>query len=171
VFRKGTEYLRSPYKTIVERLVKELLELFGERLISVVVFGSVARGTARKDSDLDILIVVEDLPKSRFDRLALYLKAEEKVIPLLDELLTEGYAISITPVLKARDEAERISPLYLDMTEDAIIVYDKDAFFERILLRLKEKLSMLGSRRVWLGKKWYWILKEDSKVGEVISIE
>ncbi|MCS7113692.1 MAG: nucleotidyltransferase domain-containing protein [Candidatus Bathyarchaeota archaeon] len=136
-----------------------------------MVFGNVARGTARKDSDLDILIVVEDLPRARFDRLALYLEAEKRLDPLLDELLINGYAISITPILKSREEAKRIKPVYLDMTEDAIIVYDKDGFFENILMYLRDVLRRLGSKRVWIGRKWYWILKEDFRFGEVITIE
>jgi predicted nucleotidyltransferase len=171
VFRKGIDYLRDPYKTVVRELLKELLKFFDERLVSVVVFGGVARGTARRDSDLDILIIVEDLPKSRLERLAQYLRAEENIDPLLDRLLTDGYAILITPILKTREEARKASPLYLDMTEDAVIVYDKDSFFENVLLRLREELSKLGSERVWLGKKWYWVLKKDSKVGEVVVIE
>ncbi|MEM2020996.1 MAG: nucleotidyltransferase domain-containing protein [Zestosphaera sp.] len=171
MFRKGLECLSDPYKVVMGRLLEELLRSFGDGLISVVVFGSVARGTARRDSDVDALIVAEKLPKSRLERLALYLKAEERVDPLLDELLTEGYAVSITPILKTREEAGRVSPLYLDMTEEAVIVYDKDSFFESVLLRLREELSRLGSRRVWLGRKWYWVLKEDFKFGEAIVIE
>ncbi|MDW8061215.1 MAG: nucleotidyltransferase domain-containing protein [Nitrososphaerota archaeon] len=137
-----------------------------------MVFGNVARGTARKDSDLDILIVVEDLPRARFDRLALYLEAEKRLDPLLDELLINGYAISITPILKSREEAKRIKPVYLDMTEDAIIVYDKDGFFKSILAKTRSLLSKLGSRRVWIDRdRWVWILKPDINFGEEIRYE
>ncbi|WCM38555.1 nucleotidyltransferase domain-containing protein [Sulfolobus islandicus] len=38
----------------MEKLIKLLLEEFGDRLISVVVYGSVARGDNRKDSDVDV---------------------------------------------------------------------------------------------------------------------
>ena len=38
--------------------VEALGRHFGERLVSVVVFGSQARGEARPESDLDVLIVV-----------------------------------------------------------------------------------------------------------------
>lgn len=171
MFRKGLEHLSNPYKYIVENLLNALQEVFGQALVSVIVFGSVARGDPRKDSDLDILIIVEDLPKPHFERLNLYMKAEEKLDPLLYELYEKGYAISISPILKTKREAEKITPLYLDMTEDAVIIYDKENFFERILTHLIEKMKELGSRRIWIGKKWYWILKDNTRFGEVIEIE
>lgn len=170
MFRKGLEYVNEPYRTVIERLLNELLKVFRDDLISVVVYGSVARGTARKDSDIDVLIVVEELPRSRFERLSIYMKAEENLDPLLNELLNRGYAVTISPILKTKREAERISPLYLDMVEDAIIVYDKNGFFEEILKRLRGKLMELGAERVWIGKKWYWRLKKDYKFGEVIEL-
>jgi len=170
LFRKGLEYVNEPYRTVIERLLNELLKVFRDDLISVVVYGSVARGTARKDSDIDVLIVVEELPRSRFERLSIYMKAEENLDPLLNELLNRGYAVTISPILKTKREAERISPLYLDMVEDAIIVYDKNGFFEEILKRLRGKLMELGAERVWIGKKWYWRLKKDYKFGEVIEL-
>ena len=170
MFRKGLEHVNESYRTVIERLLNELLKVFRDDLISVVVYGSVARGTARKDSDIDVLIVVEELPRSRFERLSMYMKAEENLDPLLNELLNRGYAVTISPILKTKREAERISPLYLDMVEDAIIVYDKNGFFEEILKRLRGKLMELGAERVWIGKKWYWRLKKDYKFGEVIEL-
>jgi len=170
LFRRGINYLSEPYREVVRRLLEELLKVFGEKLVSVVVYGSVARGEARRDSDIDVLIVIEDLPKSRFERLSMYMKAEERLDDLLNKLLDEGYAVTISPILKTREEAMRVSPIYLDMVEDAIIVYDKEGFFEGILRRLRKKLKELGAERVWVGKKWYWRLKKDYKFGEVIEL-
>ena len=169
-FKRGLSWIKEPYRRVLAELLKALLEVFGEKLISLVVFGSVARGDARKDSDVDVLIVVENLPKPRFERLDIYMKAERRLDPLLDKLLDEGYAITISPILKTRKEAERVSPLYLDMVEDAVILYDKEEFFEGILRRLKARLEELGAERVWVGKKWYWRLKKDYKFGEVIEL-
>ena len=170
LFRRGINYLSEPYREVVRRLLEELLKVFGEKLVSVVVYGSVARGEARRDSDIDVLIVIEDLPRSRFERLSMYMKAEERLDDLLNKLLDEGYAVTISPILKTREEAMRVSPIYLDMVEDAIIVYDKEGFFEGILRRLRKKLKELGAERVWVGKKWYWRLKKDYKFGEVIEL-
>jgi predicted nucleotidyltransferase len=41
---------------------------YGERLVSLTVFGSVGRGTPRPDSDIDLLLVVKDLPVGRIAR-------------------------------------------------------------------------------------------------------
>ncbi|MGC8582943.1 MAG: nucleotidyltransferase domain-containing protein [Thermoproteus sp.] len=162
----------EPYRSVVGRLLEALLAHYGDGLVSLVVYGSVARGSARKDSDVDLLAVFEDLPKSRVARLALFEKAEDAVQPLLDELMEEGYAIALSPILKTRKEAERFAPIYIDMTEDAVIVYDKGGFFEGVLRRLSEKLRELGAERVWVNdRSWYWVLKRDYKFGDLIELE
>ena len=171
MYKKGVEALAEPYRTLVWRLLEELRGVFGEKLISLVVYGSVARGEAGRESDLDLLVVVEELPRPRFARISMFEKAEERLQGFLSELLEKGYAVTFSPIIKTRLEAMRISPLYLDMVEDAVIVYDKDGFFEKILLKLRKRLEELGAERVRLGKKWYWRLKKDYKFGEAIVLE
>lgn len=50
----------------VERLLVEMNDRvqahYADRLVSLVVFGSMGRGTPRPDSDVDLLIVAEPLP-------------------------------------------------------------------------------------------------------------
>ncbi|MEM3073055.1 MAG: hypothetical protein QW172_06345 [Candidatus Bathyarchaeia archaeon] len=86
-------------------------------------------------------------------------------------MLDRGYAVMISPIMKSMEEALRMSPIYLDMVEDATIVYDKGGFFVGILQRLKKRLDELGSERVWVGRRWYWRLKRDFKFGEAVIIE
>lgn len=45
---------------ILNRLTDYLRKLYGERLARVVLFGSYARGEARPDSDIDVLVVLKD---------------------------------------------------------------------------------------------------------------
>lgn len=171
MYKKGLGALAEPYRTLVQRLLEELKGVLDGKLVSLIVYGSVARGDAGKESDLDLLVVAEELPRSRLARISMFDRAEERLQDLLGGLLEEGYAVALSPIIKTRREAMRVSPLYLDMVEDAVIVYDKDGFFEKILARLKKRLEELGAERVRVGRKWYWRLKKDFRFGEAIVIE
>jgi len=147
--------LAEPYKSILKALLDALRRRFGDKLISLVVYGSVARGEFRRDSDLDILVIIEGLPKRRFKRQDLFMEVEKEIEQLIEDLWNEGYYISISPLLRTPEEASRLTPIYLDMVEDAIILYDRDSFFENILNRLRKRLNELKAKRVRMGKMWY----------------
>jgi len=162
--------IKEPYATLLNNMLKILKEEFKDDLISVVVYGSVARGDNRNDSDVDLLIIMKNLPKdSMLKRIRLFeTKVEDKLN--LDEYWKMGYYISLSPVLKTPEEAEKFSPLYLDMVYDAVILYDRNYFFTSILQKLRDRLKELGAERVRMGKKWYWVLKKDSRFGETVEL-
>jgi nucleotidyltransferase len=162
--------IEEPYATLLNNTLKIMKEEFKDDLISVVVYGSVARGDNRNDSDVDLLIIMKNLPKdSMLKRIRLFeTKVEDKLN--LDEYWKMGYYISLSPVLKTPEEAEKFSPLYLDMVYDAVILYDSNYFFTRILQKLRDRLKELGAERVRMGKKWYWVLKKDSRFGETVEL-
>jgi Nucleotidyltransferase domain. len=161
--------MQEPYKSLLEKLTKLLQEEFQDKLISVVLYGSVARGDNRKDSDIDLLLVIKDLPKTITERVILFDKVERKLDDYIMRLMDDGYYITLTPVLKTPEEAMRFSPIYMDMTEDAIILYDENGFFRKVLEKTKKRLKELGFERVWLSKKvWYW-RKRNYKFGEMID--
>lgn len=56
-----TAALPPPVKQALSRFGHRLRQRFGERLCEVVLFGSYARGDADEDSDVDVLVVVDDL--------------------------------------------------------------------------------------------------------------
>jgi len=162
--------LREPYRSLLEKLVGALRERFGGDLTSVVVYGSVARGEAERDSDVDLLVVVRNLPRSRLARQDLFIEVEEVLEGEVRKLEEDGYRIDFSPILLTPEEAARARPLYLDMVEDAVILYDRDGFFAHVLAKLRARLEELGAERVRLGKRWYWILKRDYRWGEVIEL-
>jgi hypothetical protein len=167
----GLEHLNEPHRSLVKKMLDLLIKVFSDRLVSLVVYGSVARGYSRPDSDVDLLIVIKNLPKSRLERVRQFISVEDMLKSELNTLYEKGYNITFSPILKTPDEARTISPIYLDMVEDAIIIYDVKGFFKEILDRLALRLKELNAERVWIGKKWYWRLKKEFKPGEVIIIE
>jgi uncharacterized protein len=105
-------YLLEGYRKAAELMKTALEKLLGESLVSMVLFGSVARGDVSDTSDIDMLIVAKNLPGRRFERIKLFNKAEDLC---RDELRTihERYGITtyFSPIMKDVAEACRISPL------------------------------------------------------------
>jgi len=162
--------LKEKFKELQDRLLKETKSFYGDNLVSFVVFGSVARKTFRFNSDIDILIIAENLPDGRMKRVKQFSAVEEKIESFLESLEKQGIHTYISPVFKTPDEVKKGSPLFLDMVEDACILYDKDGFFTKWLKEFKARLKKLGAKRVWRGNMWYWVLKPDYKPGDVIKL-
>lgn len=57
------------FRRAAEGFKPRALELFPSRLKRVVVFGSVARGQAGPDSDLDLCVLVDEVDPQLHDRL------------------------------------------------------------------------------------------------------
>lgn len=147
----------------VERYVNLLRERFGADLISVVVFGSWARGEARPGSDLDLLVVAQELPASRLER--------RRIFSRLASAVSEKFADMAVPILLTPEEAARVKPFYLGMLSGHKILWDEGRFFAGVLDRLRARLAELGSRR-YVDEDGYefWDLKPDWKFGDVVTL-
>ncbi|HYN44819.1 MAG TPA: nucleotidyltransferase domain-containing protein [Candidatus Limnocylindrales bacterium] len=165
------EDLKGIYETLLNKILNEIRRHFEKNLISVVLYGSMARGEVTKDSDIDLLIISDNLPKERSRRQDMFMEMEKESDEEVKKIYEKwGCYPYISPILKTKDDARNLSPLYLDMLTDAKILYDKDDFFKKILEKLRLELKSLNARKIKVGKKWYWDLKPDYKFGEVIKI-
>jgi len=149
---------------LLDRLASLCKKHYGTRLISLVVFGSVGRGTPRPDSDIDLLLVVKDLPDGRIARVKEFAPIE---IALSNEIKTH---FDLSPVFKTTEEIADGSLLLLDMIEDGHVLFDRGDFFQGAMKNLQQRLHRLGARRIWRGNAWYWDLKPDYKQGETFEI-
>lgn len=162
--------LLQRYDALLDAVLAELRRGYGHRLVAMAVFGSVGRGTPRDDSDVDLLIVARDLPEGRMRRVEQFLPMEARLERALGSVQEDGTPVMLSPVFKTPAEVERGSPLFLDMVEDARVLYDPERFLAAYLDRLRSRLRELGARRIRLGNAWYWELKPDLKPGEVFSL-
>lgn len=158
------------FQTILKALHRNVRDFYRERLVTLAVFGSVGRGTPRPDSDIDFLVIAEDLPRGRMRRVEEFATVEQKLAPLLDKMGEYGINTSLSPVFKMPDEVLQGSLLFLDMIEDSLLLDDRNCFFSRYLAALGEKLERLGARKLKHGGAWYWVLKENYKVGEEFEL-
>jgi len=51
--------IQKRYQEAVDEFMKRVLEKYRDRIESIILFGSVARGVAKEESDVDILIVTK----------------------------------------------------------------------------------------------------------------
>ena len=162
--------MQAAYDALLADLTRACRQHYGDRLLSVAVYGSVGRGLPRPDSDVDLLIVAQGLADRHSLRLRDFRAVEDRLRPSLDAARTAGLQPELSPVLMTPTELERGSMLLLDMTEDACILFDPQDCLAAALDRLRRRLRALGSRRVWLGNAWYWDLKPDYKPGDVFDL-
>lgn len=162
--------LREVFDRLLAETCLATKQVYGERLVTLAVFGSVGRESLRPDSDIDLLLVVDELPRGRMARMAEFAAVESAMASHLADAANAGVSTSLSPVFKTREEVCRGSLLFLDMIEDTKILYDRDRFFTRFLERFRERLAKLGARRVWRGNAWYWVLKAEYQIGETFEV-
>lgn len=162
--------ITKAFDRLLTALVPALREAYGARLVSAAVYGSLGRGTPRADSDIDLLLIIEGLPRGRSARMDEFLTVEKALEPALRESRQTGLSTSLSPILKTPDEAAAGSPLFLDMIEDARFLYDREGFFRAILDAMKARLDKQGAIRIRTETSWIWDLKPGAILGERIEL-
>ena len=160
------------YQALAEEYGRLARVFFGDRLISMCLYGSVARGNATPESDIDVLVIAENLPRD----VGLRIRETRPIHEALRrsepyrKLRSQGRSAFVADTFLTPDEAKTHPPLLLDLTEDAAAIYDKNGFLESILEDMRGRLRSLGAKKITTKKGYYWILKPDANPNEVVEI-
>jgi len=99
---------------IKSRVKQQFQDFFQDDLITLVLFGSQARGDATADSDIDVLVVLKNKQIRQSKR--------EEVLDFIGDLCLEfGVLVSCVYVSQVQFETEK-SPLLLNIRREGIIL-------------------------------------------------
>lgn len=162
--------LNAGLHDLAKRYAVKAKEVLGDRLVSVALFGSVARGQAGPGSDIDLFVVLQESPSGMLSRRRLLDPVRESLTPELERFWKQGIYVDFVEVIRTRSEAGEYHPLYLDMSQEAILLYDRDRFLETLLVMVKEQLEREGAVRIVMGNFRYWDLLRSSIPEEVAEL-
>ncbi|HID62377.1 MAG TPA: nucleotidyltransferase domain-containing protein [Anaerolineae bacterium] len=139
---------RETVEGLKQELTKRYIEALSSNLVALAFFGSWARGEEKEWSDVDVLLVAEELPDDPFERRWL---VQEPVLGLSER--------SISVLARTVEEfSEDVSPLHLDLGLDAIVFHDPRGFLAQRLKRVRELIEEAGlvREREASGFAWRW---------------
>ena len=111
--REGIK-IQKRYQEPLREFVKVALEKYGEKIEGIILFGSVARGEAKEDSDVDILVVGD-------------VSLEELIDISIPILLEDGELISAKDMKKDHFEylAKEGYSFVRNVLNDGVILYER----------------------------------------------
>jgi hypothetical protein len=131
---------------LLTEVLRRLREWFGEELVSVVIYGSYARGEADTDSDVDLMVVVPNLPydwRDLFEMEHNLSRMGHDVGKRLDIRLVEPESVSYG--------VRWAAPLMLEVYDAHRIIFDPTGFFAAEMERFAEVMRERGIYKVKRG--------------------
>ena len=132
-------------------------------LVAIVQFGSSVRKPIKRETDVDLMLIFENLPSHRWDRYALFSEFEGAVQAKLDAMQSRGLKLQFSPLYKTKSEFLQWSPLYLDWKDAQFTVYDACNIVPLLLKKVDEWKVKNQAYRVNQGLKWYWVYSKNHK--------
>ncbi|MQL53674.1 nucleotidyltransferase domain-containing protein [Desulfofundulus thermobenzoicus] len=145
------------HRRYILNVLMEVVNYYGDLLLGCAVFGSYARGDNRKNSDLDLLIILKSAPGLSRRLKEFVENIEMKHEDLAQEIYEEEEILcELSPYILTVEEALKIHPIYYDLVEDHMIVYDPGGYINRIINSIKKILAQSGARKVRRSNTWEW---------------
>ncbi len=138
-------------------VLRRIGEHYGDSLLGLAIFGSYARLENRKNSDLDLLILLKEAPgfshrlQDFVDHVELELESFAQGLYEEDDILCE-----LSPYILSKEESLRFQPIYFDLVEHNRIVYDSQGIIAHIIEATKDLMLRYGAKKITYGNFWEW---------------
>ncbi len=137
------EYVRK--RLIFQKLKPELKDYINKfisessrdgNLKGAILFGSVAKGTYNKFSDVDILLIVDDnkfhFYKTTFKKAAIF--ADD----MNDALIKNGLYMRISPLIVSLKDIKEFTPIFLDILDYGITLFERENVATEFIYSLRK---------------------------------
>jgi hypothetical protein len=167
---------RIPHAVYVP-LLRDYCELlwgsYEERLEAVVLFGSVARGDWKKESDIDLLVVVDGWDQlkewERIEELS-SLKTKLAKCGSYSNARTAGFYPAIHTLPLDSTELKDFRPLYFDISADGIVLFDREGSIGKFVNSVRDLAARVGTKRIVRPDgSFYWVVAP-VRLGEVVEL-
>lgn len=105
----------SQYTKIFRKLVPELVNIFHDSIISIILYGSVSRGMQTDESDINIAVIVKSYTKAMHEQMTdLVVDLELEYDKVLSVLLIDYDKFT---------EWENVMPFYKNVKKDGVLLW------------------------------------------------
>ncbi len=100
---------------ILEKLIPGLVDIFQENVVTIILYGSVARGTQTQESDIDIAVIVKSYTKDMHEQMTDFIVDLELEYDKVLSVLLIDYDKFV--------EWENVMPFYKNVKKEGIILW------------------------------------------------
>ncbi len=109
-----------------------------EKVMGIMLFGSVARGLYRKDSDIDVLIVIRGSAISCIDEIE---ESIDGVEELRAPLVKMGFYLRIRPLILSLEDLKIFRPIYLSIVDEGVILFERRDALTNFMTDIKRNIN------------------------------
>lgn len=169
--KKGISNIPKFFRPYLKKFLDFFKERLRDNLISIIIYGSVARGTWNEYSDIDLLTVLSneffkkhgDKEISKFVIDFYKLSKQEKFYHKYKFHSLQILSLSLA-------ELDRFRTLFYDIALDGIILYDPRGVGSNLIKKYQKEIEKKNIKRIFINRNDFYWKRKNVKFGETVEL-